>query len=217
MKIAIIGGGTAGYIAAAQVTKKFPEFELYHIYDSNIPVIGVGEGTILGFPEWLSEITNLSYDELQKRCCLTRKFGACFENWGVEHKKFMHHFYPINEASAYHISADKLVELLKEYVQATRINKKVTNLESDGATANVCFEDNTNLKVDIAIDARGFPKTLDRDRIELSWIPTNAALIRQSSSLNQNISVELGEQVLEYKSATRGLLLDLMVGFLLFR
>ncbi len=34
MKIAVIGGGTTGYIAASHISKHFPQFDLYHIFDS---------------------------------------------------------------------------------------------------------------------------------------------------------------------------------------
>ena len=46
-KIAVVGRGTAGSLAAASVTNLLPDgdHELHHIYDSRIPVIGVGEGS----------------------------------------------------------------------------------------------------------------------------------------------------------------------------
>ena len=44
MRIAVLGGGTAGFIAAAHLTRNVPEAELLHVFDSRIPTIGVGEG-----------------------------------------------------------------------------------------------------------------------------------------------------------------------------
>ena len=46
-KIAVVGRGTAGALAAASVTHRLAgsDHELHHIYDSRIPVIGVGEGS----------------------------------------------------------------------------------------------------------------------------------------------------------------------------
>ncbi len=151
MKIAVIGGGTAGYIAAAHLTKYFPQFELYHIYDSRIPTIGVGEGTTPNFPTWLTHITGLYYPELKDRCKITLKYGIFFENWGVKYEQFMHNLYPIGETYAYHISADKIVELLQDYISATHIDKKVIDLKSDGVAVDIIFEDNTHLKTDITI------------------------------------------------------------------
>jgi tryptophan halogenase len=204
MKIAVIGGGTAGYIAAAHITKYFPQFELYHIYDSRIPTIGVGEGTTLYFPKWLNAITGLSYSELEEKCHVTRKFGISFDNWGFEYQQFMHHFYPVGQAYGYHISAAKIVELLQDYVSATNLDKQVIGVKSDGVAVDITFEDDTHLEVDLAIDARGFPKSLDRDRVKLSWIPTNAALIRQAPVADRGlIQVKVGDRVLKYQSVTR--------------
>jgi tryptophan halogenase len=192
-KVAVIGGGTAGCMAAAHITKNFPNFELYHIYASSIPTIGVGEGTQANFPEWLEKITDFNFYGLQKKCNVTRKFGIQFENWGVKHKQFMHNFYPLQEAYGYHISAAKLAELLKEHIAANYIDKKITNLKSNGDSVNITFEDNTHLEVDLAFDASGFPRTLDENaHISLSLIPTNAALIRQGP-------------VVEFNSATRSI------------
>ena len=186
-KVAVIGGGTAGYMAAAHITKHFPCFDLYHIYDSRIPTIGVGEGTQANFPEWLEQITGLDFDELQQRCYVTRKFAIQFENWGTKNKQFLHNFYPIKKEYGYHISAKNLVALLEEHVSATRIDKKIIDMKSDGISVKLTFEDLTQLDVDLAFDASGFPKALpNSDSTKLSLIPTNAALIRRGSAVDFN-------------------------------
>ena len=45
MRIAVLGGGTAGFIAACHLTRSLPHVELLHVFDTRIPTIGVGEGT----------------------------------------------------------------------------------------------------------------------------------------------------------------------------
>jgi tryptophan halogenase len=192
-KVAVIGGGTAGYMAAAHITKHFPCFDLYHIYDSRIPTIGVGEGTQANFPEWLELITGLKFDELQQKCYVTRKFAIQFENWGTQHKQFLHNFHPIKEEYGYHISADKLVGLLQNHVSATHVDKKIIDIKSDGIAVNLIFEDSTQLEVDLAFDASGFPKSFaNSDSTKISLIPTNAALIRRGP-------------VVDFNSATRSI------------
>ncbi len=206
MKIAIIGGGTAGFIAAAHLTKYFPAFELYHIFDPNIPTIGVGEGTTPFFRYWLQDITNLKDAELAQRCFITRKFGIKFENWGTQYQQFFHHFYPIRSDYAYHISADQLVELLADYVSAIHIQKRVVEIESDGVVANINFADDTNLEVDFAIDARGLPKSLGPEHMELNLIPTNAALIRRGPAIEDGkIDLTIDQCSFQYQSATRAI------------
>lgn len=205
MRIAVVGGGTAGFIAAAHITKHFSQtFELYHIFDPTLPAIGVGEGTTPAFVTWLRSITGLNEQALQQSCHITRKLGIQFENWGDQ--AFFHHFYPVRKGYAYHISATKLTELLKDYVSATQIPKRVAHIESDGLAANIKFTDESSLEVDFVIDARGFPKSLSSEHLALNWIPTNAALIRQGPVPNGGkIKVEVGQQKFQYRSATRSI------------
>ncbi len=63
-KIAVLGRGTAGSLAAASVTRLLPEgeYELHHIYDSRIPVIGVGEGSWPSLVQELHRLTGLPYE-----------------------------------------------------------------------------------------------------------------------------------------------------------
>jgi tryptophan 7-halogenase len=183
MKVAVIGGGTAGHMAAAHLTKYFPSIDLYHIYNSRIPPIGVGEGTTPPFLKWIDEITGLSFAELQERCDVTHKYGIRFENWGKKHRQYSHYFSPIEEAT-YHISAAKLVKLLREYITATFFDRHVIDVQSNGTTVKIIFADDTPLEVDFAFDARGFPKVLDETHLNLSCIPTNAAVIRRGATVD---------------------------------
>lgn len=47
-KISIIGGGSAGWMAASMIKKTFPEINVSVIESPNIPTIGVGESTLGG-------------------------------------------------------------------------------------------------------------------------------------------------------------------------
>lgn len=157
LDIAIVGGGTAGYMAAADLTRRFPDFRLYHIYDPRIPAIGVGEGTTPPFARWLHETTGLSFHALRDACDLTLKRGIRFENWGTEAEKFVHYFSPAREGSAYHISAARITALLRQYVRAEHVDRRVSEIESRESSARIVFEDGDDLVVDLVFDARGFP------------------------------------------------------------
>ena len=186
MKVAVIGGGTAGYMIAAHLTKYFPQFELYHIYASNIPNIGVGEGTTKFFQEWIHKITGLNFSDLQSRCHMTHKYGIKFENWGKKNQHYMHYFHGEKTNNyAYHFAASKIGKLLKEYISATLIDKKVISMKSNGLAVKIEFEDTSNLEVDLAFDASGFPKSFDNNKYtHISFIPTNSALIRGGPPIN---------------------------------
>ena len=55
-KIIIVGGGSAGWMTAATLIKKFPQKNITLIESPNTPTVGVGESTIGQINNWLSFI-----------------------------------------------------------------------------------------------------------------------------------------------------------------
>ena len=51
-KIIIVGGGSAGWMAAATLIKQFPNLDITLIESPNISTVGVGESTIGGIRLW---------------------------------------------------------------------------------------------------------------------------------------------------------------------
>ncbi len=181
-KIAVIGQGTAGSLAAASVTRLHPDgdHELHHIYDSRIPVIGVGEGSWPSLVQELHKLTNLPHETVQQGLNGTRKYGVAFEGWGRRGRNFTHYFTPQQVSYAYHLSADVMAELLREGTRARHIDAKVTGITRIEDGAQVEFESRGPERYDLVFDARGFPKALRPDQhIDISFIPTNTAVIRR--------------------------------------
>lgn len=168
-------------MAAAHLSHHFPGHELYHIYDSSIPSIGVGEGTLPGFRRWLHQITGLGLQDLQHRCNATPKLGVRFEGWGSNPAQFDHRFAGGNYA--YHLSAAGLCSLLGDYVIATRLDRRVATMNSNGHAVDIEFHDGSILTVDLAFDARGFPQLNFGDYHSLEEIPTNRALLRREPGM----------------------------------
>ena len=185
-KIAVVGRGTAGSLAAASVTRLHPDsdHELHHIYDSRIPVIGVGEGSWPSLVQELQQLTNLPHETVQQRLNGTRKYGVAFEGWGRRNRDFTHYFTPQQVSYAYHLSADLLTDLLHESTRARHIDAKVLNIARVDGGAQVEFEGLAPERYDLVFDARGFPGELDPDRhIGFSFIPTNTAVIRRCPAI----------------------------------
>jgi len=183
MRIAVLGGGTAGFIAAAHITRYLPDAELLHVFDSRIPTIGVGEGTTPRFAMWFEEITGLGLDHLAARCGATLKKGSHYEGWGDHGSNFMHRFQPV-ELFAYHFDAAGVVDVLGEHVRGQRIDARVDALETTADAVRIRLEDQTTLVCGYVLDARGFPRDLATnpdDYIQLDWIPTGKATIRRLS------------------------------------
>ncbi|HSH04035.1 MAG TPA: tryptophan 7-halogenase [Anaerolineae bacterium] len=173
MKIAVIGGGTAGHIAAAHLTKYLPMVSLYHIYDPTIPSIGVGEGTTPPFVNWIHDVTGLTFEQLQACCDTTIKEGIRFENWGKKYPHYWNRFAPV-EGIAYHTSSAKVVDLLKEYISATTISKRIAHIDSTGAAVHLTYTDQSTDSFDYLFDATGFPRQIDpAEHLDLSFVPTN--------------------------------------------
>ncbi|MXZ44188.1 MAG: tryptophan 7-halogenase [Gammaproteobacteria bacterium] len=185
-RIAVIGRGTAGSLAAASITRQLAddEYELHHIYDSRIPVIGVGEGSWPSLVQELAQLTNLPHEKIQQQIKGTRKYGVAFEGWGQRNRDFIHYFTPQQVSYAYHLAADLLAELLHESANATHIDAKVLNISSEDDHAQVDFEGRESERYDLVFDARGFPKELNPDQnIDISFIPTNTAVIRRCPAI----------------------------------
>ena len=196
-KIAVVGRGTAGAMAAASVSHLLPadEHELHHIYDSRIPVIGVGEGSWPSLVQHVHELAKLPHGEIQQRLNGTRKYGVAFEGWGQRRQNFIHYFTPQQVSYAYHLSADLLGELLQESTNATHIDANVTDIKRTESGAVVEFENRASETYDLVFDARGFPKELlPVEHIEVSFIPTNMAVIRRCPA---TVKVEDGNPVIE--------------------
>ena len=185
-KIAVVGRGTAGSLAAASVTRLHPDgdHELHHIYDSRIPVIGVGEGSWPSLVQELQQLTNLPHETVQQRLKGTRKYGVAFEGWGRRGRNFTHYFTPQQVSYAYHLSADLMEGLLRENTRARHIDAKVLDISRVEGGAQVAFEGLAPERYDLVFDARGFPRELDSGRhIDISFIPTNTAVIRRCPAI----------------------------------
>ncbi len=92
-KIIIVGGGTAGWMAAASLIR-FAEnknLSVTLIESSSIGTIGVGEATI---PNIVTFNHNLGIDEIEfiKATQATFKLGIQFENWSDTNHSFFHPF-----------------------------------------------------------------------------------------------------------------------------
>lgn len=83
MKIAVVGGGTAGFVAALILKQTYPKMIIDIIRSSKIGTIGVGEGTTEHWQSFM-EYVGISHKDIIKKCDATYKTGIMFENWCKE-------------------------------------------------------------------------------------------------------------------------------------
>ena len=199
MRIAVIGGGTAGMMAAAHISHEFPEAQLVQIRDPALPSIGVGEGTNPRFSQWLTEITDLTFADLETSCGATRKIGTRFEGWGKTNACFLNRFQP-SHLIGYHLDAGRLAALLRGYSKAQPLHAHVTALRHHWQGVEIQCIDQALASFDYVFDARGFsaPRhgihrngTSQRSthRLPIPWIPTNTGrLYRLHDAQRANVT-----------------------------
>lgn len=80
-RIAVVGGGTAGYFSALFLKKKYPLAKVTLIESSKHPIIGVGEATTPKMLRFLHRDLGIPVDEFMQKVKPTIKLGVRF-NWG---------------------------------------------------------------------------------------------------------------------------------------
>ena len=101
-RVVIVGGGSAGWLAAARLRAEYPESLSVTVLESpDVPIIGVGEGTWPSMRTTLQKI-GLSERDLIKACDASFKQGTWFKQWrtGALDDQYQHPFTPPAEFGA---------------------------------------------------------------------------------------------------------------------
>lgn len=95
-QILVVGGGTAGWLAACHLAKKWQGkgVSITLLESPNIPTIGVGEGTVPMMRETLRYF-GIAEDEFIRRCDVTFKQSVKFIDWNNEDASgdYYHHLF----------------------------------------------------------------------------------------------------------------------------
>lgn len=91
-KVVIAGGGTAGWMAAAAISKLIGKnLDIVLVESDDIPTIGVGEATIPSM-HVLHDLLKINEAEFMAFTNATFKLGISFENWRDRKKDYIHSF-----------------------------------------------------------------------------------------------------------------------------
>lgn len=94
-RIVIIGGGSAGWLAALAFHNKYPDQQIKVIASEEIGILGAGEGTTPFFVKFLERI-GISAADIIKNCAGTAKLGIDFKAWRGDGKDYFHSFEDID-------------------------------------------------------------------------------------------------------------------------
>lgn len=80
-RVAVLGGGSAGFIAALTLKRRLPQLEVTVLRSPELGIIGVGEGTTVAFPRHFFENLKLKRKQFYEEAEPTWKLGLKFL-WG---------------------------------------------------------------------------------------------------------------------------------------
>ena len=78
----VVGGGSAGFLAALTFRRMLPQIKLTVVHSPDIPIIGVGESTTGRVPLHLHESLGIGRDEFHRQVRPSWKLGLRLE-WGA--------------------------------------------------------------------------------------------------------------------------------------
>jgi tryptophan halogenase len=80
-RILVLGGGSAGFLAAISLKMKIPDLDVGVVRSKSMGVIGVGEATTFAFPNYLHGRLKMEPGEFHRHAQPTWKLGIRFLNW----------------------------------------------------------------------------------------------------------------------------------------
>lgn len=180
--IVVVGGGTAGWMAATFLSVKGHEVTL--IESEHVPIVGVGESTLPSMNFFCQEL-GLTEEKWMPMCSAVKKLGIHHQDWYYDPQSWWHWFVydrkqhhnqieyldtntfpPQNKLEyGYHVDAVQFGQSLKPIAQQHGCQHFVdhiatVNVNSDGAVDHLVTNSGKVLRADYYVDCSGWAKLL---------------------------------------------------------
>ena len=102
-KLFILGGGTAGWLSALLMNKRYPEVHIELLESEEIGILGAGESTLFSFKSALQELKIDEFDFI-KNTKATFKMGSRYDGWNGDsdyHYSTTHWWHPSINPESY--------------------------------------------------------------------------------------------------------------------
>lgn len=203
-KILIVGGGTAGWMAATAISKFISknQCDIHLIESGQEPSVGVGEATIPQI-QVFNQTIGLDEDEFLKRTQGTFKLGIEFVNWGKLGERYIHafgevgrnmHFLPF-----YHYWWKQRQKNCAEDISRYTLNTMACHQNKFMRPVNAGDSPLSNISYAFQFDA-GLYAQLLRERAEAQGVKRTQAHItevatNESTGLISSVSLEDGTKI----------------------
>lgn len=179
MNILIVGGGTAGWSAAAYLSR---DFDVTLVESKDVPIIGVGESTLPLMQKFCQDL-NIDESDWMDSCSAIHKLGIQHIGWKKDIREPWFHWFLYNRDDhdrfdhlekgtlpegkfeyAYHVDATKFgIEVMKPLALKNgtkHLIDSVTDiiLADDGSVDHIFLSNTGKVKYDLYVDCSGFAK-----------------------------------------------------------
>jgi len=188
--ITIVGGGTAGWLSAVYIKKKYKEYKISIIESSKIGILGAGEGATPNLKGILLHNFGFDEDEFLSRVNGTKKYGIIFEGWNENtNNAYVHGFEAAGlegrDIHSYHFNARLFAEYLKEKaldIGVEYIDNEILDFElTDNKISKIVFENSDLILTDFVIDCSGFSRLIIGNLYKSKWKSYENELIVNSA------------------------------------
>lgn len=203
--IVIVGGGTAGWLSAYFLKKKYPNYNISLIESTIIGILGAGEGATPNLRSLLINDFGFDEDEFLQKVNGTKKYGIKFDGWHSDKShSFVHGFSREaleSELYSYHFDAKLFADYLKNKsieFDINHIDSEILDFELvDDDINKIILKDSVEIDVDFVIDCSGFHRMIIGKLYNSKWNSYEDELI-----INSAIPFFLKESNVDIKQKT---------------